>query len=779
MTGSFTQVDRTLALCTNRLGRTLFVSACLLVSWASHASATVLPYAQVVSGTISSAAQTDTYTFNANSNDVIDFTIVITSGNMIPKIRVLNPDGSQLTGLYAGSPFGCSGSTLELNNVTLPSTGAYTVYVNDCADTNTGSFLIYAQRTNNPTGPAGLGFGGVPQAGSITSAAQSNTYTFRANANDVIDFTMVVTSGTVVPKIRLYNPSGSEVTGLYSGSPFGCSGSTLELNTVTLPATGTYTVLFGDCADTNTGSYLIFAQRTNNATGSVPLTLGGTPQEGSITSAAQSNAYVFDATAGAVLSLTMVANGIVPKIRVYGPGGSQVTALYAGSPFGCSGSSLEINNVTLSTTGAYTILLGDCSDLNSGTYSLSALCVGAGTCTTPNPVMTSTALGFFPITPCRIVDTRTTQNKMGSYGPPSLTTGGIRDFPLTSSACGLPGSAQAFSLNFTVVPSGPLPYLSVWPTGQSYPGVSTLNSTDASTLANAAIVPSGTNGSITTLSGGNTDLIIDTNGYFALPNGSDLAFYPVTPCRVADTRSSQPFSGAFGPPSLFSGEQRDFPIQTSNCDIPASAAAYSLNLTAVPEGPLPYLSAWPTGQPYPDVSTLNSNDGSIIANTAIVPAGSPSGSIRVLSGGNTDLIIDINGYFGPSGGPGALHFYTLTPCRVADTRASQGFGGAFGPPSMAASTSRDFPILSSACSVPNTAKAYSLNITAVPQGGLPYLSIWPAGQGYPNVSTLNSPKGTVLANAAIVPAGSPNGGITILTGSATDVIIDINGYFAP
>ena len=39
---------------------------------------------------------------------------------------------------------------------------------------------------------------------------------------------------------------------------------------------------------------------------------------------------------------------------------------------------------------------------------------------------------------------------------------------------------------------------------------------------------------------------------------------------------------------------------------------------------------------------MNSNDGSIIANAAIVPAGSPNGSIRVLSRGNTDFIIDVN-----------------------------------------------------------------------------------------------------------------------------------------
>jgi hypothetical protein len=215
---------------------------------------------QPLTGTISSATQSNSYTFSANAKDVADFTMVVTSGKLVPKVTVYNTDGTVLTGLYSGYPFGCSGSTLELNTVGLPTTGTYTVVIRDCSDTNTGSYLFYAQRTNNPTGVAALLFGGQPQIGSIASSAQSNTYSFNANAKDVVDLTMVITSGSLVPKIRVYNPDGTGLSGLYSGYPFGCAGSTLELNTVLLPATGTYTVLVGDCGDTNAGGYTLSAQ---------------------------------------------------------------------------------------------------------------------------------------------------------------------------------------------------------------------------------------------------------------------------------------------------------------------------------------------------------------------------------------------------------------------------------------------------------------------------------------------------------------------------------------
>jgi len=198
----------------------------------------------------------------------------------------------------------------------------------------------------------------------------------------------------------------------------------------------------------------------------------------------------------------------------------------------------------------------------------------------------------------------------------------------------------------TVVPSGPLSFLSAWPAGQPFPNVSTLNAPTGSTLANAAIVTAGASGAITALAGNPTDLIIDINGYFAPPGAGGLHFYPVTPCRVADTRASQGKTGAFGPPSMAGFSSRIFPILSGSCAIPSSAQAYSLNMTAVPSGSLSFLSTWPTGQPYPNVSTLNSTNGNVIANAAIVPAGT-SGSITVVTGNLTDLIIDIDGYFAP------------------------------------------------------------------------------------------------------------------------------------
>ena len=126
-----------------------------------------------------------------------------------------------------------------------------------------------------------------------------------------------------------------------------------------------------------------------------------------------------------------------------------------------------------------------------------------------------------------------------------------------------------------------------------------------------------------------------------------------------------------------------------------------------------------------------------------------------------------------------LVFVGLTPCRVMETRVGQGQTGAFGPPTMSGGSSRTVPIPTHpTCAVPGTAKAYSFNVTVVPQGPLGFLTIWPTGSAQPLVSTLNAPDGNVTANAAIVPAGT-SGSVNIYVTNTTDVIVDINGYYMP
>jgi hypothetical protein len=322
-------------------------------------------------------------------------------------------------------------------------------------------------------------------------------------------------------------------------------------------------------------------------------------------------------------------------------------------------------------------------------------------------------------------------------------------------------------LNVTVAPEGRLGYLSIWPTGAAQPVVSTMNSQDGRTKANAAIVPAGYQGAVSVYVSNTTNVILDINGYFTSPTGETLQFYPMTPCRMIDTRNA---NGPLGGPFLEGGVKRDFPMTDSSC-IPQGPdiKAYSLNFTAIPYPSgqhLGYLTAWPEGETQPTVSTLNNPTATNVANAAIVPAGT-GGGMSVFVSQTSHMAVDINGYFAAPGS-GGLSLYPTSPCRLLDTRQS---GGPF-------SGELTVDVTGSPCTLPSTAKGYVFNATVLPSAGFHFLTLWPDGVDEPGVSTLNAADGFITSNMAIVPTS--NGKIdAAAAGTSTQLLLDISGFFAP
>ena len=181
------------------------------------------------------------------------------------------------------------------------------------------------------------------------------------------------------------------------------------------------------------------------------------------------------------------------------------------------------------------------------------------------------------------------------------------------------------------------------------------------------------------------------------------------------------------------------------------------------------MTVWPTGQPRPLVSTLNDIPGTIIANAAIVPAGT-GGEVSVYPSNDTDLIIDINGYFAPAGHGRtvAVSRGALPGHRHSQRWHGQPFSGTLSPP---------VDVVDSACEPPATAQAYVFNATVVPAGALGYLTLWPDGEPNQLVSTLNALDGSITNNMAIVP--SSNGKVDAYASGITQLILDISSYFAP
>jgi hypothetical protein len=134
----------------------------------------------------------------------------------------------------------------------------------------------------------------------------------------------------------------------------------------------------------------------------------------------------------------------------------------------------------------------------------------------------------------------------------------------------------------------------------------------------------------------------------------------------------------------------------------------------------------------------------------------------------------------PSHADGPLHYYTLPPCRLADTRNAPGLNGG---PVLASLQERAFQV-QGRCGVPTDAKAVLLNVTAVSATGGGFLTLYPNDIPNPNISNLNFAAGEpAIANSATVTLANsstnPNDmKIFAYAGTGTvHVILDVAGFF--
>jgi hypothetical protein len=124
---------------------------------------------------------------------------------------------------------------------------------------------------------------------------------------------------------------------------------------------------------------------------------------------------------------------------------------------------------------------------------------------------------YHAVTPCRVVDSRTTNATEGTNGTPLAH--GLHTFTIQGQ-CGIPNGATAITGNFTIVSPQADGDLRIWPSDVSEPLVSTLNyRAGEPALANGAIVPlsaaSTTNDlSVRIATTGTSHLVIDVTGYF-------------------------------------------------------------------------------------------------------------------------------------------------------------------------------------------------------------------------------------------------------------------------
>jgi hypothetical protein len=127
---------------------------------------------------------------------------------------------------------------------------------------------------------------------------------------------------------------------------------------------------------------------------------------------------------------------------------------------------------------------------------------------------TATARRYYPITPCRALDTR---QPTGPYGGPALPGQGVREFVLHG-RCGVPATAVSVAVNLTVTAATHAGNLRAYPGGTAPPNASAINFAAGRARANNAILSLAGDGRLALrndiTAGGSAHVVVDLVGYF-------------------------------------------------------------------------------------------------------------------------------------------------------------------------------------------------------------------------------------------------------------------------
>jgi uncharacterized protein YkwD len=239
------------------------------------------------------------------------------------------------------------------------------------------------------------------------------------------------------------------------------------------------------------------------------------------------------------------------------------------------------------------------------------------------------------------------------------------------------------------------------------------------------------------------------------PTTKAARFEPVTPFRLVDTRKN------LGSTRLRAGEVTR--IQVGASDIVAASA----NFTVVSPTGYGYITAYNCTAERPTVSTLGFQPGQTVANQAIVPL--ERGELCVFSLVDTDLIIDVNGYYRTViDGSG---FVPVKPARLLDTRDQ-------GVAKLRAGVEVRLKVAGVDGGAPADATGVALNVTVIEPRQDGHLQVYPCGAASRvDISNVNYVPNEYRPNSVVSPVGE-KGRICLRSLRDTHVAIDLTGYFS-
>ena len=220
------------------------------------------------------------------------------------------------------------------------------------------------------------------------------------------------------------------------------------------------------------------------------------------------------------------------------------------------------------------------------------------------------------------------------------------------------------------------------------------------------------------------------------------------------------------------------------CDgvtIPAAAKALVGNATAVGPAANGFLTLYPADAASRPLAASGNYKSGQTLNSPFTVGLSPTGQFKIYTVAQTDLVVDVLGYFSADAtdvnGTGLL-FNPLTPSRLLDTRPGA-TGACFLPGAALTAGVEASQAARNVCTIANTAQAIVGNVTTVLPPANGFLTLWPSNAAMrPLAATSNYQSGRNFNRYFTVGLGT-DGAFKMYPSQTIDLVIDVSGYFAP
>lgn len=381
---------------------------------------------------------------------------------------------------------------------------------------------------------------------------------------------------------------------------------------------------------------------------------------------------------------------------------------------------------------------------------------------------------YTPLDPARLLDTRSgdvAATVDGAFVGVGKSAGGHTIALDVAGRATIPDDAIGVVLNVTATENEGPGHVTVFPCGEERPVASNLNYAVADDVrANAVFARIGDDGQVCLYTfGAPTHLVVDVAGYF--PAGARYVGF--NPGRLLDTRPDKPtvdgveVDGATAP----NGEVA---LQVGGRhNVPDSALAAVLNVTAIADGGPGYATVYPCGEERPIASNVNYGaDEGAVPNLVVAKLGA-DGTVCLFTGvSGAHLIVDVAGYL-----PAGADYVPLNPGRLLDTRPGRPTvdGDAAGLGQPAVGTPIELQV-GGRHGIDGDAAAAVLNVTATEAGGPGYLKVYPCG-AEPNASSVNfAAAGQTRANAVVAKLSDAGTVCLVARPNAAHIVVDVAGF---